>query len=227
MGSIVEFPSNGSSGTGYFAPAEGGGPGVVVVQEWWGIVAHIRDVVDRFAAAGFSAIAPDLFGGETTREPDEAAKLMMALNVDRAVAEMSGAVDFLLADQHVSSKTVGITGYCMGGGLALVAACRLPEKISACAPFYGLIPWESAEPDWSTLRARVSGHYAERDEWFGPEAVAALSEKLEAAGKDATFTIHPGTDHAFFNDTRPEVYDAREAAKAWEDTLTFLRDTIV
>src|SRR4051794_4962246 len=163
MGSMVEFPSNGSTGGGYFAPAEGGGPGVVVIQEWWGLVPHITDVCDRFAAAGFSALAPDLYHGDSVpnTEPDEAGKLMMALNVGRAVKDMSGAVAFLQGSDAVTSNGVGVIGFCMGGGMALVLACERPDAIVACAPFYGLIPWAHAEPDWSKLQAKVRGHYAE------------------------------------------------------------------
>lgn len=226
MGSIVEFPSNGSIGSGYFAPAEGGGPGIIVIQEWWGLVPHIKDLCDRFAAAGFSALAPDLYRGETTTEPDEAGKLMMALNIGRAVQDMSGAIAFLQADDAVTSTGVGVIGFCMGGGLALVLACERPDAVVACVPFYGLIPWESVEPDWSKVAAPIRGHYAELDGFFGPAAVADLQQKLDAAGKDATLVVHPGVDHAFFNDARPEVYNEAESATAWVDTLEFLRSNV-
>ncbi|MCL4146343.1 UNVERIFIED_CONTAM: hypothetical protein GTU68_057909, partial [Idotea baltica] len=138
MGGIVEFESNGSSGRGYYAPAPQGGPAVIVIQEWWGLVPHIEQVCDRFAAAGFSALAPDLYGGETTTEPDEAGKLMMALNLGAASQIVAGAASFLLSDDAVTSTTVGVTGFCMGGGLALVVSCDLGSTVSACAPFYGL-----------------------------------------------------------------------------------------
>lgn len=226
MGSIVEFPSNGSIGSGYFAPAEGGGPGVIVIQEWWGLVPHIKELCDRFAAAGFSALAPDLYRGETTTEPDEAGKLMMALNVGRAVQDMSGAIAFLQANDSVTSTGVGVIGFCMGGGLALVLACERPDAVVACVPFYGLIPWESVEPDWSKVAAPIRGHYAELDGFFGPAAVADLQAKLDDAGKDAVLAVHPGVDHAFFNDARPEVYNEAESAIAWADTLEFLRSTV-
>ena len=225
MGDMVEFPSTGSNGHGYFAPAAGGGPGVVVIQEWWGLVPHITDVCNRFAAAGFSALAPDLYRGEQTTEPDEAGKLMMALNLDRAASDMGGAIDFLIENAAVTSKGVGVTGYCMGGGLALVLACRRRDVV-ACAPYYGLIPWKGTQPDWSALNCPVRGHYAENDDFFGPDAVASLQATLDDAGKDAVLTIHPGVDHAFCNDTRPEVYDATEATAAWDATIAFFRSTI-
>jgi carboxymethylenebutenolidase len=229
MGQMVEFPSNGTSGSGYFAPAAGGaGPGVVVIQEWWGLVDHIKDVVDRFAAEGFSAIAPDLFRGDSAglHEPDEAGKLMMALNLEQASKDMSGAIDFLVGDQAVSSEGVGVIGFCMGGGLALTLACDEPDRVVACAPFYGLIPWEGAAPDYDRLRAPVRGHYAAEDGFFSPTVARALEEELRERGKDVEFEIHPGVDHAFFNDTRPEVFDATQAAAAWASTIAFFRQTI-
>ena len=142
-----------------------------MIQEWWGLVPHIKDVCDRFAAEGFVALAPDLYHGETTTEPDEAGKLMMALNVEQAAKDMSGAVDNLQRG-HAVASAVGVTGFCMGGGLALVLACHRPDAIKACVPFYGLIPWASAQPDWSKLDAAVLGHYAEQDGFFGPDQVA-------------------------------------------------------
>lgn len=227
MGSMVEFPSNGTTGSGYFAPAEGGsGPGVIVIQEWWGLVPHIQDVVDRFAAEGFSALAPDLFRGESTTEPDEAGKLMMTMNLGQAAKDMRGAIGFLKSNDSVTSSGVGVTGFCMGGGLALMLAAQEPQDVAACAPFYGLIPWEQAEPDWSALDCPVRGHYAENDGFFGPDKVAALQAKFDELGKDAVLTVHPGVDHAYFNDTRPEVYDAEAAQGCFEDTVRFFREHV-
>lgn len=224
MGEIVQFASNGSTASGYLARASSGaGPGVIVIQEWWGLVPHIRDVCDRFAAEGITALAPDLYHGESTTEPDEAGKLMLAMNVDEAARDLSGAVDHLLASDAVHGDRVGVTGFCMGGGLALVLACHRPDAVGACAPFYGLIPWEHAQPDYSRLGGPVEGHYAEDDAMFGPEAVAALRQQLEAAGADFELHTYPGTDHAFFNDTRPDVYDQEAAHQAWERTLDFFR----
>ncbi len=159
MGEIVEFPSNGGAAEGYLAMPEGGaGIPLVVIQEWWGLVPHITDVCDRFAAEGFVALAPDLYHGETTTEPDEAGKLMMALNIDEAARDMGGAVDKVA--EVAGSDRVGVTGFCMGGGLALVLAAQRPDKVKAVVPWYGLIPWPNAEPDWSQLDAKVLGHYA-------------------------------------------------------------------
>jgi carboxymethylenebutenolidase len=218
----VEFASNGGTASGYLATPEGeGGLPVVVIQEWWGLVPHIEDVCDRFAAEGFAALAPDLYHGEHTTEPDEAGKLMMALNVEQAAKDMSGAVEKL---REVTGRdAVGVVGFCMGGGLALVLACHRPDAIKAAVPFYGLIPWAAAQPDWSKLEAAVLGHYASDDGFFGPDQVAALQGTLDELGKDADLHVHPGVDHAFFNDARPEVYNADESQKAWAETLAFFR----
>jgi carboxymethylenebutenolidase len=224
MGEIVEFPSNGTTGQGYLALPEGGegsGPGVLIIQEWWGLVPHIKDVADRFAAEGFVALAPDLYHGQTADEPDEAAKIMMALNLDKAAKDMSGAVNFL--DERSSGDGIGVVGFCMGGGLALLLATQRPDKVKAVVPFYGVIPWQAAQPDWSKLQGSVQGHYAENDDFASPDTVRALEQQLKDLGKDVEMFIYPGTDHAFFNDTRPEVYAPEAAKTAWQRTLDFLR----
>jgi carboxymethylenebutenolidase len=222
MGQIVEFTSNGGTASGYLAEPEGGGGiPLVVIQEWWGLVPHIQDVCDRFAAEGFAALAPDLYHGESTAEPDEAGKLMMAMNVEQAAKDMSGAIDKLRA--VTGREAVGVTGFCMGGGLALVLGCHRPDAIKAVVPFYGLIPWPSAQPDWTKLEAAVQGHYAGQDGFFGPDKVAELEQALRNLGKDADLRVHPGVDHAFFNDTRPEVYNEQEAQRAFADTVEFLK----
>jgi carboxymethylenebutenolidase len=228
MGEIVEFPSNGSTATGYLAvPPSGSGPGLIVIQEWWGLVPHIRDVCDRYAAAGFVALAPDLYHGTTTTEPDEAGKLMMSLNLEQAAKDMGGAVDHLRGLPAVTSTGVGVTGFCMGGGLAMLLAAQRPDAVVACAPFYGVIPWEAAQPDWSTMTAAVQGHFAANDGFFTPDKVRELEDHLRDLGKEATFIIHPGVEHAFFNDSRPEVFDAETSERAWASTVAFLRDNVV
>lgn len=219
MGEIVSFKSNGSMGSGYLA--DGGGPGVIVIQEWWGLVPHIKAVADRFAADGFTALAPDLYRGEAATEPDEAGKLMMGLALDRAGKDLSGAVDFL--QQRTGKKKVGVVGYCMGGGLTLTLACQRPDAVAAAAPFYGVIPWPEAQPDWDAITAVVEGHYAEHDSFASPEAARALETDLRKRGKAATFHIYPGTDHAFFNDDRPDVFNAAAATTAWSRVTKLFR----
>ena len=225
MGQIVEFPSNGAQARGYLAlPASGEGPGVVVIQEWWGLVPHIEDLCERLAAEGFVALAPDLYHGETTTEPDEAGKLLMSLNLERAAKDMSGAVDHLLA--HSTGTGLGVIGFCMGGALALQLAAQRPDAVKAVVPFYGLIAWPATQPDWANMAAAVQGHYAENDGMAGPAAVAKLEKELGEHGVPAELFLYPGTEHAFFNDQRPEVHDPAASARAWERTVAFLRSTL-
>jgi len=226
MSSNVSFPANGSECPGYFAPAEGGGPGVVVIQEWWGLNDQICGLADRFASAGFSAVVPDLYRGAIATEPDGAGKLMMNLSLAQAGKDISGAIDFLLAQDTVTGDRVGVTGFCMGGALALMAATLRPDAVGATAPFYGVIPFLSPSPDWSALAAPVRGHFAERDDMFGPDKVAELEALLVGLGKDVVLTVHPDTDHAFANETRPEVYDATAAEASLSATMTFFREQL-
>jgi carboxymethylenebutenolidase len=221
MGEMVTFKSNGHTCDGYIA---GSGPGVLVIQEWWGLVPHIKDVVDRLAAAGFTALAPDLYHGEATTEPDGAGKLMMALNIEQAGKDMSGGVDLL--QQRTGNDKVGVVGFCMGGALALAVAVQRPDAVAACAPYYGVIGWPSAQLDWSKLQATVVGEYAEFDDYAGPAASGAFQEQLRGLGKDATMHVHPGTNHAFFNDSRPEVYDAAASGTAWDRTLSLFHSSL-
>jgi carboxymethylenebutenolidase len=216
---------NGHEAQGYLAePVVGQGPGVVVIQEWWGVNDHIKDVVDRFAAEGFTALAPDLYDGRVVQEPDEAAKAMMALALGETSKRMVGAVREL--ERRTGREGVGVVGFCMGGGLAYVLAAEDPEHVRALVPFYGVIPWEGAEPDYGRIQAAIQGHYAEHDDFASPERVRALEQRLAELGKQVEFFIYPGTHHAFFNDTRPEVYDQLAARQAWDRTIAFLREQL-
>lgn len=221
MGQMVEFASNGSTAPGYLAtPESGSGPGLVVIQEWWGLNDHIKEVADRFAAEGFVALAPDLYHGTVTEEPDEAGKEMMALNLGQAAKDLSGAID--LVRERSGKEKVGVTGFCMGGGLTLTLAAQRPDAVAVAVPFYGVIPWENAQPDWTAVDGKIVAHIAEKDGFFGPAAAAELDETLQGLGKDATFHVYEGAEHAFFNDTRPEVYDAGHSSTAWQRTLDAL-----
>ena len=202
-------------------PDSGKGPGIVVVQEWWGLVPHIETVCDRFAVEGFVALAPDLYGGETTTEPDEAGSMLQALDIAATEATLRRAVDTLLDQPETNpSDRAGIVGFCMGGQLALYAASHNP-RIAACVDFYGIHP--KVQPSYRTLRGPVQGHFAERDPYASPATVAALRDELMVLEKPFEFHTYPGTDHAFFNDTRPEVHNAEASALAWQRTLEFLR----
>lgn len=223
MGEMIDFPSNGETASGYLAvPASGPGPGVVVIQEWWGLVPHIKDVCERFAGAGFTALAVDLYHGETTTEPDEAGKKMMALHLERARREMVGAVHWLVGSDRARGDRVGCVGFCMGGGLAFLLACDDPAVAVAVA-YYGVIPWPGVTPDFRRSQATFVGHWGDRDAFNPRDQVETLERRIREAGRPVHFSWYPGCDHAFFNDARPEVYDADAARLSWDRTLTHLR----
>ena len=220
-GELIEFSSNGSTTSGYLTlPESGSGAALIVLQEWWGLVDHIKDVADRFAAEGFVALAPDLYHGESTSSPDDAGRLMMALDIDRAARDVSGAIQYLLDLGAVAPKKVGTVGFCLGGQLALAAACQSAE-VAACVDFYGVHP--NITLDFSGLRAPVLGLFAENDAFVSPEVAGKLEHDLNEAGATTDFHIYPGVDHAFFNDTRPDVHDAAAANDAWRRSVEFFR----
>ncbi|HKP72216.1 MAG TPA: dienelactone hydrolase family protein [Pyrinomonadaceae bacterium] len=219
---MVEFKSNGGTTEGYLSvPERGTGAGVIVIQEWWGLVPHIKNVADRFAAEGFVALAPDLYHGRTTTSPDEAGKLMMALNIEQTEKDLRGAIEYLLAHDATTGERVGTVGFCMGGALSLYAASK-NEQVGACVVFYGGHP--KVVPDLENLRAPVLGHYAGRDTFVTPEIAHALVDRLSALGKPVEIHVYENADHAFFNDDRPEVYDPQAAADAWRRTVGFLHE---
>jgi carboxymethylenebutenolidase len=223
-GQMVSFPSNGGTAEGYLAtPASGKGPGVVVMQEWWGIVPWIKSMADRFAEAGYLALVPDLYHGQTTDEPDEAGKLMMSMKMDIAARDMSGAYDYLKTHASSTGK-VGSVGFCLGGGLSLFMATLKP--IDACVIYYGVLP--GVQPDLTKLAGPVLGHYAENDGWATPDVVRALEQQLKDAGKSVEFHTYAGAQHAFCNPS-PEVekagghYNEAAAKTSWDRTIAFYR----
>lgn len=223
-GKIVQFSSNGGTCSGYLAlPNAGRGFGVIVLQEWWGLVDHIRDVADRFSREGFVALAPDLYHGKKTTSPDEAGKLFMALNISQVEKDLRGAIDYLLAVEECQGESVGTVGFCMGGQLSLYAACA-NSKVAACVVYYGIHP--NVHPDIAALRAPVLGFFAEKDSSVPPQAVRKLEAELNAAGKQAEFHIYKDVNHAFFNDTRAEVYHEASAKDSWHRMLNFFRDAL-
>jgi carboxymethylenebutenolidase len=229
MAETVEFRSNGNTASGYLVtPASGSGPGVLVIQEWWGLDSGIKEMSNRLAAAGFVALAPDLYHGELAAhdEMDKASHLMQSLPPDRAGRDMSGAVDYLTTHPAVTSKGIGVVGFCMGGMLALIIAANRPDKVTAVVPFYGF-PQGDSEPDWSKLSAAVSGHMAENDNFFSPAAARALEAKLRAMGKNVTMTVHPGTGHAFMAPHNAlGTFNADAAARVWPQAVAFLKQHV-
>ena len=219
MGEMVTFPSNGGNASGYLAkPASGSGKGVIVIQEWWGLNGNIKGIADRFAAEGFVALAPDMYHGTVTAEPDEAGKLLMALNVPQAEKDLRGAVTYL---KNLTGGPVGTVGFCMGGALSLFAACTNNGDVGACVDFYGGHPM--VKYDFDVLTAPVLGIWAEHDDFVNPN-VPGYEAALKERGKTYEFITYPGTQHAFFNDEHSEPeYNPAAAKDAWEKTLAFYR----
>jgi carboxymethylenebutenolidase len=206
-------------------PASGRGPGVVVIQEWWGLTPWIKSIADRLAAEGYLALAPDLYHGETAAEPNEAQKLMMAMKMDEAAKEISGAYEYLKKE---GSGKVGSIGFCLGGGLSLFLSTLKP--IDACVVYYGVLP--GAQPDLTKIAGPVLGHYAQNDGWCSPEAARALEKEIKDAGKQVEFHIYPDTTHAFMNSSDPidkaGLKHNPDASKlSWERTLAFYRQHLL
>jgi len=224
MGQRVEFPSNAHTCQGYFAaPPSGKGPAVVVIQEWWGLVPHIEDVVNRFSKAGFAAIAPDLFHGKTTRSPDEAGKMLMELDAERAEREIAGAGEWLLKRPECSSKTYGVVGFCMGGALAQYTGTK-EKNVGAVVSFYG--GFKKVPMEWNNLRAPILLIYGEADRGVPAEQGRQLEQQLNKMGKSVQVVVYPGAAHAFFNDSRKEVHKPDAAADAWKRTIEFFRANV-
>ena len=217
MGEIVSFASNGGTAEGYLAkPASGSGKGVIVIQEWWGLNGNIKGIADRFAAEGFVALAPDLYHGKVVDEPDEAGKMLMALNIEQAEKDLRGSVSYL---KDLTGGKVGTVGFCMGGALSLFAACSNGGDVGACVDFYGGHP--AVRFDWDNLSAPLLGIWAEHDDFVNPN-VPGWQAELEQRNKNFEFHQYPGTHHAFFND-EGDSYNAEAAADAWQRTLAHFR----
>ncbi|HSM56680.1 MAG TPA: dienelactone hydrolase family protein [Candidatus Sulfomarinibacteraceae bacterium] len=218
---MIAFPHNEHETPAYLARPDDDSashPGVVVLQEWWGLVPHIKDVAERFAREGFVALAPDLYHGAHAEEPDEARKLAMALDRQRAVDEIRSAVRYLQQLDPVQPSKVGVVGWCMGGGLALSTAAD-DDNVGAVVAFYGS---PLAASDVSRIEAPVLGLYAGQDRGIPVAVVHEFEDALQQHRVPHEIHIYPNTHHAFFNDTR-EVYDQDASADAWERTLAWFR----
>jgi carboxymethylenebutenolidase len=216
----VEFEANGGTARGYLAEPEDTGPGVVVAGEWWGLDDDVRRIVDGFAGEGFVALAPDLFHGETTEQPDQAQQMMMAMNMGEAEKELKGAVDFV-ANHEKCDGTVGTVGFCLGGGLSVWAAAANP-KVGAAVTYYYVMP--HGKPDFSRIEAPVLGHFGTADDFISTDQSAALEQELRDAGVDAVFEYYEGGGHAFANEhNRLGTYHEGHARSAWGKTVDFLR----
>lgn len=218
MGSFMTYPRpDGGTARGYLAPASAAdAPGIVVIQEWWGLQEQITGLCDRLATSGYHALAPDLFHGVVVpyHDADQAAKQMNSLNfIEATDQDVRGAAQYFAA----KGKKVGLTGFCMGGAITLLGAVRIPE-VAAAVIFYGLPPANVANP--ADVRVPLQAHFANQDGWCTPAAVDAFEAALTAAGRSCELYRYDA-DHAFVNQQRPEVYDATAADLAWERSLAF------
>lgn len=219
MGTWIQFSRrDGSKVDGYLAEPSAGAsaPGVVVLQEWWGLrspKSHAKHTCDALAEAGFRALSPDLYHGQFATDAAGAQQHMSALDWGRALGDIEGALLHLRAGGH----RVGVVGFCMGGALSLLTAAKLPDEASAAVSFYGIPP---DTVDLGAVRSPLLGHFGSRDTYLDAAAVARLEERL----RGVAHTIHVyDADHAFMNLNRPEVYDAAVAKQAWERTLAFFQ----
>jgi len=225
MGSVVtasvQFAANGDQGSGYLArPGDGQThPGVIVIQEWWGVDGHIRDVAERFAKEGFVALAPDLYHGHIATEPDEARKLVMNLNRERALADLRGAVRYLQGQRDVEPKKVGCIGFCMGGTMTLFLAAA-EKDVAAAAPFYA--GFQPPASELANIEAELFCAFGAEDTGIPIDKVRAFEQALRDAGKKAEVKVYEGAPHSFFNDSKPS-YRPDAAADAWQRSLALFR----
>jgi carboxymethylenebutenolidase len=215
----IAYPFNGDNSPAYLVRPEDDGryPAVIVIQEWWGLVPHIKQVAGRFAAEGYVALAPDLYHGQAAAEPDEARKLAMALDRERAVGEIRAAARYLRSRNDVGPKRVGAVGWCLGGGLALSAAAG-DGGLDTAVCFYGR---PLTEDDALTLRVPVLGHYGSADYGIPEADVRRFERTLAENGVPHQIHIYEHAGHAFFNDTR-RAFNADAAADAWRRTIDWL-----
>ena len=223
-----EFKSNGGTASGYLAsPATGKGPGVIVIQEWWGLIPHVKGVADMFAREGFNALAPDFYHGKAAQigEPDKAQKLMMELSSEQAAKDARGAAQFLASHPKTSSKKIGVIGFCMGGMLALMTGTVASDVVGAVVDCYGVPPQK--KPDYSKLKGvPVLGIFGGKDEHV-MHALPDLEADLKAAGVPFEKVMYPNADHAFLNEQRADAYRPDDARDAWPKIISFLKQHVV
>ncbi|KAB1128372.1 dienelactone hydrolase family protein [Micromonospora sp. DT46] len=224
MGEMVSYRGNGGTSEGYLAIPSGGAtsPAVIVIQDWWGLVPHVRAVVDRFAEAGFVALAPDFRHGGPASKPSEPRQMLNSQQMDEAAADIAGAADYLASRPEVAGK-VGCAGFCAGASLALWAATR-SERIVATTAFYPRLPWDGMRPEWPDYAGKAALiHCSEEDGTSAADGVRTVRRAIETSGGTCQVHDYPGTSHAFFNEDRPENFDQRAAATAWARTLELFR----
>ncbi len=222
--SMVQYPSEGATVHAYLAvPDQGPHAAMIVVQEWWGLNEHTKDVARRYAREGYVAIAPDLYsrlGHPLTTDANEAGKLMGRLSMDDGIKDLNATIAYLGTVPGVDSNRIGVTGFCMGGSYALMLPC-VNQAIKAAVPFYGQVP--NPDTPLQKLGCSVLYFYGDDDGWITRSDVQRLSDALKKYNKPGEVKIYPGAPHAFFNDTRKEVYKPEEAEDAWKRALAFFR----
>ncbi len=222
--SSITYPANGLDGMGYLAQPDDGAPhpGVIVIQEWWGLDGHIKDIAERFAREGFVALAPDLYHGQFATEPDEARKLVMNMNRERALKDLTGAVRRLQGMGEVSPKRVGCIGFCMGGSMTLALAAATPD-VAAAAPFYA--GFQPGADEIARIQAEMFCAFGADDQGIPRDRVQAFEDTLKSTGRNAVVKVYDGAPHSFFNDTK-ESYRPDAARDAWSQSLALFRRTL-
>ena len=224
MGEMVSFQSNGGTASGYLAsPADARGPGVIVIQEWWGLIPQVKGVADMFAREGFNALAPDFYHGKSAKigEPDQAQKLMMEFDIEQAAKDARGAAQYLASHAKTGSQKVGVIGFCMGGMLALMTGTVAPDAIGAVVDCYGVPPRK--KPDYPKLKSiPVLGVFGGKDEHV-MHALPDLESDLRDSSVPFEKLIYPDADHAFLNEQRADAYRPDDAKDAWPKIISFLK----
>ena len=217
---MVEFPGGGKgrNAAGFLVRPRGAGksPGVVVIQEVWGLVDHIKDIANRLAREGYAALAPDLFDGKTTTSLEEGRRIRDSHTEEKLLGDLRGAVHFLRNQDFVRGDRIGAVGYCMGGWLSLLLACR--ETLTACVVYYGRNP--TPVDQVQNVICPILGHYGGADPGITEQDISILKETLTKHGKSFDIKVYPGAPHAFFNDTKPS-YRPEAAKDSWQRTLLY------
>jgi carboxymethylenebutenolidase len=218
---MITFEAGDRAGTGYLAiPERGHGLGVLVLHAWWGLKPSFTSICDRLAAAGFVALAPDLYQGRTAATIEEAEALLEQRDFELMQATTTGALAYLRGHAATRGDAVGVLGFSMGAAWALELASQAPQDIAATVLFYGV-----SEADFGAARTAYLGHFAEEDEWEPLDGVRQMEADIRAAGRDVTIHIYPGVAHWFFEADRPE-YNPEAAEVAWRRTLEFLNQRL-
>lgn len=219
---MIEYEVDGMSASGYLArPDSGVGPGVLVLHSWWGLTPFFKGLCDRLAGEGFTALAPDRYGGPTAATVEEAEALQSTQDFERTGRIVTGAASYLREHPATAGGAIGVIGFSAGAAWAIHLSSLLPDEVAAVVAFYGT---EGA--NFAAAKARFLGHYADPDEWEPIEGVQQMEADMRAAGMDVTFHFYPGAGHWFFEEDRPDAYDAAAAGLAWERTVTFLKNNL-